>query len=163
METEAAFLTESDLRAGAMAGLVATIIMGTVMTIFSPGFIEDEIAGLYAQSGNLLVGWIAHLVHGTVLGVVFSVFLADPGLFGLSRYRVKLLLAGAVFGLVLGVVAIGMILPIWLEQVGFPTPPDFPFVTGRMLAYQLLYGVVLGLLYPLSWKSLASDTDDESG
>lgn len=39
-------------------------------------------------------------------------------------------------------------MPIWLGFVGFPTPPSIPNVTLPILGWHLVYGTVLGLVYP---------------
>lgn len=136
-------------RGGAVAGLLASVVMGLGITLMNLPTLQATIAGLYGQAGSLLAGWLAHLVHGTLFGVLFAFLLADPGLYRLTERRWKTLAAGVVFGLVLAVVGAGIIMPIWLGVAGFPTPPSIPNVTGPMLLWHLLYGVVLGGVYPL--------------
>jgi hypothetical protein len=56
---------------------------------------------------------------------------------------------GGVAGLVAtAAMGIGITLPIWLGAVGFTTPPSIPNVTVPLLVWHLLYGLVLGALFP---------------
>lgn len=131
-----------------LAGLLATVVMGIAISTMRLETLRLAIAGLYGSEGSLAVGWAAHLVHGTIFGGIFTAVLADPGLYGLTRWRWKTLVAGVVYGLVLAIVGAGIIMPIWLGVIGFPTPPELPNVTVPMLVWHALYGAVLGLVYP---------------
>lgn len=135
-------------KGGMAAGFVATLVMGVTIGVMQLETLRLAIAGLYGSPGSLAVGWVAHLIHGTVFGAIFAGILTDPGLYGLTRWRWKTLVAGVVFGLVLAIVGAGIIMPIWLGFVGFPTPPSIPNVTLPILGWHLVYGTVLGLVYP---------------
>lgn len=147
-EEDAAFESDWAWRGGAFAGFVAAVVMGIVMMITNQEILQQSIAGLYGQQGSLIFGWTVHLVHGTLLGALFSFLLADPGLYRLTDWWWKTLLAGVVFGLVLAVIGAGIILPVWLEALGYPSPPSFPFVTTGVLLWHLVYGAILGAVFP---------------
>jgi hypothetical protein len=131
-------------RAGGAAGFVATAVMGAAISAMDLGTLRVAIAGLYGFEGSLVAGWAAHLVHGTLFGVVFAALLADPGLHRVSEWLWKTLVAGVVFGLVLAVVGAGIVLPIWLGVVGVDVGASVPFVTVPSLLWHAVYGVVLG-------------------
>jgi hypothetical protein len=147
-ETTAPFESNWAWKGGAIAGLVATFAMGVAISLMDLSTLQRAIAGLYGQSGNLATGWTAHLVHGSLFGAVFSLFLSDPGLHGVTDWYWKTTLAGVVYGLVLAIAGAGIIMPIWLGVAGFPTPPSIPNVTGPILLWHLVYGVVLGGVFP---------------
>jgi hypothetical protein len=134
-------------RAGAVSGFVATVVMGVAITVGDLAVLREAIAGLYAFEGNLVAGWVAHLVHGTLFGVVFAVVLSDPSLYRVSEWAWKTVLAGVVYALILALAGAGMIMPIWLRLVGFGSPPTFPNVSAALVGWHLLYGVVLGGAY----------------
>ncbi|MFB6234339.1 MAG: histidine kinase [Halopenitus sp.] len=136
-------------KGGATAGLVATVAMGLVIMAMDAEALRGAIAGLYGLSGNVLAGGVAHLAHGTLFGVLFAVVLADPGLYRLTDWRWKTVLAGVIYGLLLAVVGAGIIMPIWLNAAGFPASPTMPFVTNATLLWHLVYGLVLGSLFPV--------------
>jgi hypothetical protein len=142
------FESEWSVRGGAAAGAVATVVMGIVNMVTDLPTLRVAIAGLYGFSGNLVAGWIAHLVHGSLFGVVFAVILADPGLHGLTDDRRRTLVAGIAYGLVLAVIGAGIVMPIWLWSVGVTPQPSIPHVAGATLTWHLVYGLVLATLFP---------------
>ncbi|MFB6281204.1 MAG: histidine kinase [Haloferacaceae archaeon] len=147
-EARAAFENSPAWRGGALAGFVATVAMGLVMALMNLAVIQESIAGLYGLGGSLAAGWVAHLAHGTLFGAVFALLLADPGLYRLTDWRWKTLLAGVVYALVLGVFGAGIIMPIWLAAAGVPGPSSIPHVTAPLLLWHLVYGLVLGAVFP---------------
>lgn len=147
-EAFAAFETTWHWRAGALAGLVATVIMGIAISLTDLATLQEAIAGLYGQSGSLAVGWAAHLVHGVLFGVLFAAILTDPSLYRVSDRVHVSTVAGVVYGLVLAVVGAGIIMPMWLSVVALSEVVPIPNVTMPLLAWHLVYGAVLGLLYP---------------
>lgn len=135
-------------KSGAVAGLVATVAMGLAITATDLSTLRLAVAGLYGFEGSLLAGWLVHLAHGTVFGVVFAAVLSDPGLFRLTERRWKTTLAGVVYGIVLAVGGAGVIMPIWLGVAGVSVPATVPNVTVPILWWHLLYGAVLGAVFP---------------
>lgn len=147
-EAVSPFDTRWSWKGGALAGLVATVAMGLAISVVQLSTLRLAIAGLYGFEGNLAVGWLAHLVHGTLFGVIFAGLLADPGFYRVSDSVWKSIVAGTGYGLVLAVFGAGIIMPIWLGFAGFSTPPSIPNVTIPLLVWHIIYGVVLGGLFP---------------
>lgn len=136
-------------KGGGIAGFLATIVMGMFISVMNLPTLQLAIAGLYGQTGSLIAGWLAHLVHGTLFGLIFALLLSDPGLYRVTDWYWKTIVAGVVYGMMLAIVGAGIIMPIWLGFAGFPTPPSIPNVTTPMLVWHLIYGLVLGSLFPL--------------
>lgn len=132
---------------GAVSGLVATVLTGVVIVAVDVETLRVAIAGLYGFEGSLVAGWLAHLAHGTLFGVLFAAVIADPAFHEISEQRWKTALAGVGFGLALAVCATGILMPIWLDLFGASDVPAIPYVTGPSVAWHLLYGVVLGGLF----------------
>jgi hypothetical protein len=147
-ETTTPFETTWPWRGGGIAGLVATFAMGVAISLMDLSTLQFAIAGLYGQSGNLVSGWVAHLVHGSLFGMLFSLILSDPGLYRLTDWHWKSTLAGVVYGLMLAIVGAGIVMPVWLRVAGFGSPPSVPNVTVPLLVWHLVYGVVLGGVFP---------------
>lgn len=122
--------------------------MGALITAMNLPTLQLAITGLYGQSRYLAAGWFAHLVHGTLFGMIFALVLSDPGLYSVTDWYWKTILAGAVYGMMLAITGAGIIIPIWLGFAGFPTPPSIPNVTVPMLVWHLIYGLVLGGIFP---------------
>lgn len=136
-------------KGGAVAGLVATAVMGLAISVVQLSTLRVAIAGLYGFEGNLVAGWVAHLAHGTLFGMIFAGLMADPGLYRISDWVWKSVVAGVVYGFILAIIGAGIIMPIWLGLAGFPTPPSIPNVTTPLLIWHGIYGIVLGSLFPL--------------
>lgn len=143
------FETTWGWKGGGIAGLLATVAMGVAISLMHLPTLQIAIAGLYGQSGNLGAGWVAHGAHGTLFGMVFALVLSDPGLYRLTDWYWKTILAGVTFSMMLAVVGAGIIMPIWLGFSGFSTPPQIPNVTVPVLIWHLVYGLVLGGIFPV--------------
>lgn len=135
-------------RGGAVAGAVATVAMGVAISLVQLSTLRVAIAGLYGFEGSLVAGWIAHLVHGSLFGAVFAAVLADPGLYRVTEWVWKTVVAGVVYGLVLAVVGAGIVMPIWLGVVGVSMATSIPNVSVPLLIWHVVYGVVLGGVFP---------------
>lgn len=135
---------------GALAGFVASLAMALVIGLWDATVLRDAIAALYQQEGNLVVGVLTHVIHGTLFGVLFALILSDPGLYHLDEHTGKSVLAGVVYGLALALFGAGIIMPIWLNSLGSQDLP-MPYITGPLLVWHLVYGTVLGLVYTLSF------------
>ena len=92
-----------------------------------------------------MAGWIAHLVHGTVFGVVFAAILTDPMVSAARKTPRRTVFTALVFGLALAVFGAGVLMPMWLEGVGVSDRPPLPNVTVPLVLWHGVYGVVLGI------------------
>jgi hypothetical protein len=150
-ETETAEMTGTglnDWQAGVVGGLIGGVVMGAIISMMNPATIAGAIAALYtlAPPPNGIAGWVAHMAHSAILGVVFAAIAAGAG-FGGSVGRSTV--AGLVWGFVLWVVAANIVMPIWLNAVGFPGGPALlGFALPGSLIPHLVYGVLLGVVYP---------------
>ena len=139
-------------RGGAVAGVVATVSTMVIILPIEPEMFSETIAGMYGLEGAMAVGILAHIVHGTLFGLLFAGVLSDPGVVGITNWLWKTVLAGIVFGLSLAVMATGFVLPAWTQFAGLTDPPTMPYVTTTLLAWHVLYGAVLGLVFPFLEK-----------
>ena len=71
-----------------------------------------------------------------------------PGLYRLGEWVWKPVAAGVVYGLVLPVVGAGIVMPIRLGVAGVSMATSIPNVTVPLLVWHVVYGVVLGGLFP---------------
>lgn len=150
VETPEAFEGTLAWKGGAVAGFAAAIVMGVAISIVELDTLQLAIAGLYGFEGSLAAGWIAHLAHGTLFGLIFAGILSDPGLHRIDDWAWKSAVAGVVYGLVLAVLGAGIIMPMWQGVVGLPTPEAIPNVTTPTVLWHVVYGVVLGGLFPFA-------------
>lgn len=142
------------LEGGAAAGFVATLATAIPILLIDASLLDTTIAGMYGFEGVLPVGIVAHLAHGTLFGTVFALVMSDPSLVRVTEWRWKTLFAGVVYGVMLTVVGTGFVLPVWLGATGLAPAPEILFVTPALVGWHLLYGAVLGGLYPeFEWLS----------
>ncbi|TYL39865.1 histidine kinase [Natronococcus pandeyae] len=131
-------------QAGTVGGIAGAIVFGAMMAVQSPAVLEMGIPAMYGLEGGL-VGWIIHVSHGAVLGVVFGVILGavgktDPGI-------VRTAGLGLAYGVVIWAALAVVVMPVWLSVVGFPMAPPLPNVDVGSLVGHAAYGIVLGLAY----------------
>ncbi|WP_435177331.1 DUF6789 family protein [Halorussus sp. AFM4] len=132
-------------RGGALAGLLAGVVMGAMLTMQMGPVIRVAIPSMYGLSG-LGAGWVAHLFHSVVLGVVFAAVVGAVPRYAESVGRSAAL--GVAYGVVLWVALAVLVMPVWLGAVGSPADPPFPNVNVQSLVGHVVYGLVLGVAFP---------------
>lgn len=145
VETETA---REPWQAGIAGGLVGGIIFGAMMTMEMQTVMEAAIPGMYGLSESLELGWIIHLVHSAVFGVVFAAIVGYTAVGDRISSPLELGVTGLAFGLVVWVVAASVLMPAW---VGATTPMDPPvpdFVPASAMGHAV-YGVLLGVVYAI--------------
>lgn len=131
-------------QAGTVGGIAGAIVFGAIMAVQSPAVLEMGIPAMYGLEGGL-VGWIIHVSHGAVLGVVFAALLTITGQ---SRHGIiRSTALGLAYGVVVWAALAVVVMPIWLSAVGFPMAPPLPNVDVGSLIGHAVYGIVLGVAY----------------
>jgi hypothetical protein len=134
-------------KAGLLGGLGGGVVFAAALTVLAPDVLAVAIPSLYglAPPPNGLAGWVVHLSHGAVLGVVYAALVGAAGYSGASsRLQVSL---GVGYGIVLWLVLAALVMPAWLSAVGSPANPPLPNFDQTSLLGHALYGAVLGSLY----------------
>lgn len=131
-------------QAGVGGGIVGSIAFGALMAVQMPAMLEMGIPTMYGLEG-ILVGWIVHVSHGAVLGVVFAALLTVTG--QSRRGVVRTTGLGLAYGIVVWATLAVVVMPIWLSVVGFPMAPPLPNVDVGSLVGHAVYGIVLGIAY----------------
>ena len=129
-----------------VAGLIAGVIYGIVYSVVHPKVMNVMIPMLIGLKGPI-IGWIVHLSVATVWSIVFAAIVAG---FDWGNNVERSVGLGFVFGAALWILDAVIIMPLWMHGViGFSKAPSFPNWDLMSLWIHLLYGVVVGLLYPL--------------
>lgn len=127
------------------AGLAAGAVMGVLMAAVMPEVLSTAIPALYGTEGSL-VGWVAHLAHSAVFGVLFAAIVRYGGL---GRYADDIgssTALGVAYGILVWVVAASVVMPLWLDAMGMAAAvPTFDVMS---LGTHVVYGAVLGALFP---------------
>lgn len=132
------------LLAGILAGLAmaAYLILAGLLSDSSPAIILGRFDP--GHDGRWLFGSLAHIAVSGVYGAGFALLFA-----GMLRWRPLLLrfgwLAGLLFGLVLFMIARGVLLPI----TGSPLLQNS---TAHLLIAHAIYGLILGFEVSRKWK-----------
>lgn len=131
---------------GVEAGLIGGLVMGVLFSLLMPPVIENAIPALVGLSGGI-AGWVVHMSISAVFGVVFAAALVQPRIAAVADSVVGAVGLGLVYGAILWVVAAGVVMPLWLSAVGFPSPPPLPNLGLMGLLVHLAFGLVLGVSY----------------
>lgn len=119
--------------------------MGVLVAATNTPTIAVAIPSLYtlAPPQNPLAGFVVHVSHGAVLGVVFA------GLVGAADLDApgRLVGAGVAWGVATWVVFAALVMPVWLGAVGSPASPPVPNFAPPSLLWHAVYGLVLGGVY----------------
>lgn len=129
------------------AGIAGGVVMGVIVWVLMPAALTVAIPALYGLSGGF-AGWTIHLFHSAVLGVVFAAILSFEPLRGYADDVMASTALGTAYGVVLWVVTGSLLLPLWLQAVGFPAAPPVPTFAVPSLLWHVAYGVVLGAVFP---------------
>jgi len=132
-----------------VSGLVAGFVASTAMA-FPLHFIMDMlpmIAALYGAEG-VAAGFVAHTFHSLVFALIYVVaFSVEPMRTFASNFPANIA-TGAVYGVALWVFGSVVIMPVWLASIGM-SAPAVPNIVPMSLLAHILFGVVLGVVYPV--------------
>lgn len=123
------------------AAVVAGVAMGVYLQA-STGLLP-VIGSLYGIDSEI-VGWITHLFHSVVFGVLFAAAVSRPHLARYDGYAARSVL-GIGWGVILWLVAAGVVMPVWLHVVGVEAL--LPNLTRPGLVAHILWGGILGFGY----------------
>jgi uncharacterized membrane protein YagU involved in acid resistance len=132
---------------GLLAGLLGGLAFGIMLSLQMTDMIERAIPALYGFGSSGLVGWVIHMSHAAILGVVFAILVDLAGLHDRLSDNLRMGLAGIVYGVVLWVALAVLLMPLWLQGVDFGGAPAFPNPNVQSLVGHIVYGVVVGIAF----------------
>ncbi|MFA1609651.1 sensor histidine kinase [Halobellus rubicundus] len=135
-------LSFPNLTGAVVGGVLGGVAMGVVFQA-STGLLP-VIGSLYGI-GSPLVGWVTHLFHSAVFGLLFAAVTAAAPVARVASGTVRCAVLGLVWGVVLWLVAAGVVMPLWLSLVGVPA--SLPNLSLVGLVGHAVWGVVLGVAY----------------
>lgn len=122
------------------AAVAAGVLMGWLLHAVSGAM--PVIGALYGVASPV-VGWITHLFHSVVFGLMFVAMV--PAAPGRDDWSWRLAGPGVAWGVVLWLVAAGVVMPLWLRGVGVPAP--LPNLDPVGLVGHVVWGGALALGY----------------
>lgn len=139
---EAIGLTAPSIGRSILAGLLGGVAMGLFYQ--STTGLLPVIGSLYGVSSPL-VGWITHLFHSAVFGLLFAAVCVVSRVQAIGSGPTRAALLGSSWGVTLWIVGASVIMPVWLGLIGASAGrPQFS-VLG--ILGHVLWGVVVGLVY----------------
>jgi len=135
------------LRNAAAAGLVAGVAMGVVLQTVGGGI--GVIGSLYGVP-SALVGWPVHLFHSVLFATLGAAARKRPRVRDIAATTTGAAALGVIYGLLLWLVAGGVVMSLWLTLIGIPTPlPNLGVVSlGAHLVWGALFGTLLAVFSP---------------
>lgn len=133
-----------NLRRAVVAGIIGTAVM-TLMTMLATAMgVPMDIPGMLSSfmGTPIIVGWIAHLMIGTVLAVIYAGWFAHR-LPGVPWLR------GALYGIFPFLLAQVAVMPIMGMGLFTSAAPNAPVMVAGSLIGHLVYGAVVGAVYGL--------------
>ncbi|SIQ86851.1 hypothetical protein SAMN05421858_0648 [Haladaptatus litoreus] len=146
--TDVSNYRENAWQSGVLSGLIAGAVMGVMLTMQMRPVIEHAIPALWGLDGGA-AGWTIHMINSAIFGVLFAAMVSLTGLRSSADSVGKSAAIGLGYGVLVWVVAAVIVMPIWLQAVGFPMAPSLPNISVQSLLGHAVFGVVLGALYPV--------------
>lgn len=135
-------LNEGLLVGGGVGGFIAGVLMGLLMH-YHMGIME-VVGGLYTIE-SVTAGWIFHLIHAILFGLVFALALQWRPFRKYQFGPIAIAFLGLAWGVALWMVAAGVIMPVWLDAMGL-TAPELPNWATKSGIGHLVWGASLGVI-----------------
>ncbi len=157
---------QSQITAGAVAGLLGGLVFGMMMQMMSAPTPDGgtmpmmAMVAMVVRSQSLVVGWIYHLFNSALIGGLFGWLLGDR-----ARSYGAGLTWGAVWGVIWWVLGALILMPILMGMPAFASlrmPPMRPVAFGSLVGH-VIYGLVLGAAYVRLQARAASYTPTAAG
>lgn len=155
---------------GAVGGAIGAAVFGLVIWFFQPEAIEAAIPSAYGIDPAGVTGWLIHIGHGIVLGLIFGFIVTRRPVLGAIRMNpetdaisntsvaIRVVGAGVAYGIAVWAILPVIVLPAWMEAFG-TGDGGFPIVAVESLLGHVLFGIVLGLVFAV----IVDLTDRETG
>lgn len=79
--------------------------------------------------------------------MLFAGIHSNPAFHQATDRPIKGAVAGKAFGILLGIVGAGLLMPMWVQNIGLSASMTVPNFTPLVLGWHVVYGAVLGLLF----------------
>lgn len=128
-----------------VASLAAGVVMGIPMQ-FMMG-IMPTVGALYGFEG-VGAGWVAHLFHSAVFGLIYAGMVAVGPLDEYASVPSTGVGVGVAYGVAVWLFGAVIAMPLWLEAAGMPNP-GVPNLNPMSFVGHVVFGALLGGALPL--------------
>lgn len=158
--TTARSISPWDWWRGALGGFLGSVGFGLMMAfIMPPPLLEVVIPNMYGIAATPdnpapLAGWFFHQFHGVTLGLAYVAYVELPAVRAWKDARTVsgAVVHGLIWGVVTTLILAVLVMPLWLQAVGFPMAPPFPNLgapTIMSLIGHIVYALPLAGLYAI--------------
>lgn len=140
--------------AGVAGGVVGGVGMGVIL--HAGANMMPFIGALYGWP-TVVGGWVAHLAHSVLIGLLFTLIVSRPMVRDETRSISGCMAVGVTYAAAVGLVTAGVMVPIAMNLIGAQTFPEpimaVPGPVGGFLVIisvgvaHMVYGVLLGWTY----------------
>lgn len=127
------------VKAGIVSGLIAGVVFGAMMGMMG---MLPMVAKLLDGS-SAIFGFVLHLVFSAVIGLIFSIFLGHAAV-----DKARGIMLGLVYGLIWWFLGPLIIMPVWLGMGVQLSAAGMQMALPSLWGH-LVYGFILGLIYPM--------------
>ena len=131
---------------GIIGGLIGGVVFGVMMQMQMPGIMEGAIPGMYGLGESLAIGWVLHLFHAAVFGLIYVGIAQIGSLRDAVTDPVRGAGLGIIYGLVIWVIAASIVMPLWVGAMTPMDPPVPQFMMDSAVGHAV-FGVLLGGYY----------------
>jgi len=119
------------LVAAIMTGFLGSIPLGLMMQYGNPEpLIALALPSMYGLAGpDIALGWALHQFHGIALALMFVVAVQWPPIQGSAKTLRGSLGLAVLAGVGTTALLSVLLMPLWLQAVGYPYAPTFPDLT----------------------------------
>ncbi|PIR46592.1 MAG: hypothetical protein COV07_03490 [Candidatus Vogelbacteria bacterium CG10_big_fil_rev_8_21_14_0_10_45_14] len=137
------------VQSGAKGGLIAGVVFGAMMGMMG---MLPMVAMLF-KSESAIFGFILHLVFSAIIGVIFGLVFGHM----VINKRTGVIL-GLLYGVIWWVLGPLVIMPVWLGM-GLQLSVEGVNMAIPSLWGHLVFGFILGLVYPMFTKTENKNAD----
>lgn len=135
---------EIDWTAGALGGVVAGGAFGLLIQFVLAAM--PAIGAIYGASGAY-AGWILHLIHSSIFGVLYAAVAQHDPLRGYIDEVVPGIGLGIGYGMVIWAVFFVFLRPVWLQITDHTGAAPVQYLEPLPLSAHIVFGAVLGGIY----------------
>ncbi|WP_396610994.1 ATP-binding protein [Haloferax sp. S1W] len=123
----------------AVAAIASGVAMGATSQVLTGSL--AIIGALYGVM-NAGVGWVTHIFHSVVFGLLFAVAICHRNPWNAARRPMRSTVLGVLYGVLLWLFAAGVVMPLWLRSVGISA--SVPTLTVPGLVAHVVWGAIFG-------------------
>ncbi|MGI0078496.1 MAG: C2H2-type zinc finger protein [Nitrososphaerales archaeon] len=147
MQSRIIYSTTKALTHGAIAGVIAAIVMGAIayaVPVNASGVQEPFFVVVTGQTGPIgtVLGWALNILAGILIGAVFGLLTTK-----ISKIRANSFIRSLGLGVIAGVIVwVALFIPVSLSVKALSASSSFAAIAASALGLHVIFGVILGII-----------------